>query len=132
MTSMLRTLLLTSVLATATLAYAQTPEPGAKPKQYLYLLRVAPALQDESKWTEQHKAATGRHFQRLSKAAESGQLILAGKTSESLDKTFGLVIFEAENDAAAQAFMEADPAVVAGVMTATLHPYAVALQRKPR
>jgi hypothetical protein len=27
--------------------------------------------------------------------------------------------------------MESDPAVVAGVMSATLHPYALALQRKP-
>ena len=38
----------------------------------------------------------------------------------------------AEDDvkAAARAFMEADPAVVSGQMTATLHPYAVALLRK--
>lgn len=57
-------------------------------------------------------------------------MILAGRTTENLDKTFGLVIFEAENEAAAKAFMEADPAVQAGVMTATLHPYAVALKRK--
>ena len=35
------------------------------------------------------------------------------------------------NDAeAARQFMEADPAVVAGLMSATLHPYTVALQRK--
>jgi uncharacterized protein YciI len=58
-------------------------------------------------------------------------VILAGRTSEPGDKTFGLVIFEAKDDAAAQHFMESDPSVVAGVMTATLHPYTVALQRKP-
>lgn len=123
-------------LAAATLAapaaYAQNtpPHPVAKPQQYLYLLRVAPRLHDESKWSDKDKAATGQHFERLKKATASGQVILAGRTTEALDKTFGLVVFEAENEAAAKAFMDADPAVAAGVMTATLHPYSVALQRK--
>jgi uncharacterized protein len=36
-------------------------------------------------------------------------VILAGKTTEPLDVTFGIVIFEAENEAAARCFMEADP-----------------------
>ena len=49
---------------------------------------------------------------------------------EPLDKTFGLVIFEADSEAAAMEFMRSDPAVEAGLMTATLHPYAVALQRE--
>ena len=109
---------------------AQSPHAPAKPQQYLYMLRVAPQLQDESKWTDKHKAAAVKHFERLKKAAADGKVILAGRTTEPLDKTFGLVIFEADSEAAARAFMEADPAVVAGVMTATLHPYSVALQRK--
>ena len=62
---------------------------------------------------------------------EDGQVIFAGKTTEPLDTTFGLVVFEAESEAAARQFMESDPAVVAGVMSATLHPYVLALQRKP-
>jgi uncharacterized protein YciI len=40
------------------------------------------------------------------------------------------VIFEAESAAAADEFVRSDPAVIAGLMTATVHPYAVALQRK--
>ena len=32
----------------------------------------------------------------------------------------------------ATAFMESDPAVAAGVMTATVHPYAVVLQRSEK
>ena len=94
------------------------------------MLKVAPHLHDEAKWSDKDKAATSRHFDRLKKATASGQVILAGRTTENLDKTFGLVLFEAENEAAAKAFMDADPAVQAGVMTATLHPYSVALQRK--
>ncbi|PYJ14760.1 MAG: hypothetical protein DME96_15110 [Verrucomicrobia bacterium] len=57
------------------------------------------------------------------------QLILAGRTEEPGDKTFGIAIFEALDEAAARAFMQADPAVAGGLMTAELHPF-VALERK--
>jgi uncharacterized protein YciI len=67
---------------------------------------------------------------RFKHAIETGELILAGRTSESGDKTFGIAIFEAKDEPAARAFMESDPAVVARLMTAELHPFAVALQRK--
>ena len=110
-------------------AAAETPV-VAKPQQFVYMLRVAPHLHDEAKWSDKDKAATSRHFERLKKATADGKVILAGRTTEALDKTFGLVVFEAADEKAAKAFMEADPAVVAGVMTATLHPYSVALQRK--
>ncbi|MBZ2206349.1 YciI family protein [Massilia soli] len=128
----LRNQLLAAMLAAALIApgaAAETPVPS-KPQQFVYMLRVAPHLHDDSKWSEKDKAATSRHFERLKKATAEGKVILAGRTTEQLDKTFGLVVFEADNEKAARAFMESDPAVVAGVMTATLHPYAVALQRK--
>ncbi len=115
-----------ALLLAMPLAHAQAP----KPTQWVYMLKVSAHLHDEAKWSNQDKAATGAHFARLQKAAAEGKVILAGRSTESLDKTFGLVVFEAENEAAAKAFMEGDPAVKAGVMTATLHPYAVALQRK--
>ncbi|WP_426103735.1 YciI family protein [Massilia sp. TSP1-1-2] len=121
-----------AALLTTPLAQAQPPSPHAtaKPQQYLYMLRVAAHLQDQSKWSDKEKAAAARHFERLKKATAEGKVILAGRTTEALDKTFGLVIFEADSEAAAKAFMEGDPAVMAGVMTATLHPYSVALERK--
>jgi uncharacterized protein YciI len=100
-------------------------------QQYVYVLHLTPRLHDQKSWTEVENGAVARHFARLAKATESGQVILAGRTTEALDKTFGLVIFEAEDAKAAKAFMEADPAVVANVMSATLHPYSIALQRKP-
>lgn len=113
------------------LAQAQSPHVSAKPQQYIYVLRVAPHLQDQAKWTDKETSAAGKHFERLKRATADGKVIFAGRTTESLDKTFGLVVFEADTQAAAKSFMESDPAVKAGVMTATLHPYAVALQRKP-
>ena len=98
--------------------------------QYLYVLRLVPRLHDDAAWTEADTAAVSRHFEHLKRETAAGKVILAGRTREPGDKTFGLVIFEAENDAAAQRFMDSDPAVVAGIMTASLHPYAVALQRQ--
>ena len=97
---------------------------------YVYVLRLDPRLHDDAAWTDGDRATVSAHFQYLSKATQAGKVILAGRTDESFDKTFGLVIYEAENEEAARAFMESDPAVVAGVMTATLHPYSIALQRK--
>jgi uncharacterized protein YciI len=97
--------------------------------QYVYVLQVAPRFQNEVSWTDTENAVVARHFERLAKAAKSGRVIIAGRTTEPLDKTFGLVIFEAESESAAREFMQSDPAVMAGLMIATLHPYAVALQR---
>ncbi len=71
-----------------------------------------------------------RHFARFQETTKSGQLILAGRANGPGDKTFGIAIFEAPDEAAARVFMQADPAVAGGLMTADLHPFAVALERK--
>jgi uncharacterized protein YciI len=102
----------------------------SKPKQFIYVLRLVPRLHADSAWTKEDNAALERHFTRFQDAAKSGQLILAGRTSESGDKTFGIAIFEAPDEDAARKFMQEDPAVAGGLMTAELHPFAVALQRK--
>jgi len=108
---------------------AQEPK-AAKPKQFIYVLKLGPRLHADSAWTKEDNAALERHFVRFQQAAKSGQLILAGRTSELGDKTFGIAIFEAPDENAARNFMEEDPAVAGGLMTAELHPFAVALQRK--
>ena len=117
------------VALTVGLPFSGHAQEAEKLKQFVYVLRVAPNMQDEKTWTEADNRAVGAHFARLQKASKTGQVILAGRTTEPLDKTFGLVIFEADDEAAARRFMESDPAVKAGVMLATLHPYAVALKR---
>jgi len=97
---------------------------------WLYVLRLHPRLHAEASWMEADKATVASHFQYLSAATEAGQVVLAGRTSEPHERTFGLVIFEAPDEVAARAFMQADPAVAGGVMSATLHPYSIALRRK--
>jgi uncharacterized protein YciI len=100
------------------------------PKQFIYVLHLVPRLHDDKAWTEQDKAAVGRHFNRFKAAIESGQLILVGRTEEPGEKTFGIAIFEAADETAARQFMNEDPAVAGGQMTAELHPFRVALERK--
>jgi uncharacterized protein YciI len=118
---------LVCVLVMVHASSAQTAE--AKPKQFIYVLRLVPRLYDDKNWTKEDEMALSRHFARFKHAIETGELILAGRTSEPGDKTFGIAIFEANDEAAARKFMEGDPAVVAGLMTAELHPFFVALQR---
>lgn len=110
-------------------ANAQSPTPG-KPKQFIYVLRLVPRPYSDGAWTREDEAVLERHLTRFKEAIKTGQLILAGRTPEPQNKTFGIAIFEATDEAAARAFMESDPAVTAGLMTAELHPFAVALQRK--
>lgn len=102
----------------------------AKPKQFIYVLHLVARLYDDKNWTNDDRAAVDRHFMRFKHAIDTGELVLAGRTLEAGDKTFGIAIFHSVDEAAARKFMESDPAVVAGVMTAELHPFAVALERK--
>ena len=108
---------------------AQQTEP-ARSKQFIYVLKLVPRLYADSAWTKEDNAVIERHFVRLQQAEKSGQLILAGRTSEPGDKTFGIAIFKAPDEAEAKKFMEEDPAVAGGLMTAELHPFFVAVQRK--
>ena len=108
--------------------------PGAQQAQasaqFVYILKLAPRFQQEAAWTDTENQVVARHFERLAEAVKSGQVIIAGRTTEPLDETFGIVIFEAESEAAAESSCSPIRRSIAGLMTATVHPYAVALQRK--
>ena len=138
----LRSLLLASLtLAAAAVAAAadqaapaNSPPPAAastpKARQFIYVLKLVPRLHDDNAWTDADKAVLQRHVANFKAAVERGQLILAGRTLEPGKDTFGLAIFNAADEAAAREFMNSDPCVAAGLMTATLHPYAVAFRGK--
>lgn len=75
--------------------------------------------------TAQGEAAMQAHFEYLKQALTQGIVIIAGPC---LDETFGIVVFRAENEDAAHAFMLNDPSVLSNVMMAELHPLRVSLQ----
>jgi uncharacterized protein YciI len=78
--------------------------------------------------TDEENAVIEEHFGYLQALKAAGILILAGRTQVD-EGTFGITIFEAPDEITARAVMETDPAVAAGVMSATLYPYAVAVAR---
>jgi len=106
------------------------PAEELQPKQFIYVLHLVPRLYADASWTDEDKKVLQRHFVRFQEAIKAAKLILAGRTSESGDKTFGIAIFEAKDEAAVRKFMEEDPAVAGGLMTAELHPFTVALEHK--
>lgn len=78
--------------------------------------------------TPEEQRIVGAHFAYLVDLRDRGIAILAGRTQEATG-TFGITIFEADDEDAARDVMTADPAVAAGVFVATLHPYRIAVAR---
>lgn len=105
----------------------KAPEPRPR---FIYLLRLVERLHADAAWTKADEETIGRHFRHLKAATEDGRAILVGRTMEPGDKTFGVVIYEADDAADAKRFAESDPAVVAGIMTVEVRPFAVVLMRK--
>ncbi len=100
--------------------------PAQGPAQWLY--RIVPSRPGmPADPTPQEASLVSAHFDYLVGLAERGVLILAGRTLD--DETFGIVVFEAADEAAAREVAAADPAVAAGAFAMTLHPYRVAVAR---
>jgi uncharacterized protein len=77
--------------------------------------------------TPEEEAILDEHLAYLQQAAEQGSLVLAGP---SLDGIFGVAIFRAKDEQAAEQFMFNDPAVKDGLMVAELHPFRVSVAGK--
>jgi uncharacterized protein YciI len=105
------------------------PAMESEKKQFLYLLRLIPSLVNPENWTPREEEIVQRHFAKLQDLLLEGKLLLAGKTAGIDEKTFGIVILEADSEEEARALMESDPSVAEGIMTAELFPYRVALMR---
>jgi uncharacterized protein YciI len=96
---------------------------------YLYIVKLVHPDLFEHMEPEQEKVMEA-HFIRLQEGVEQGQVVLAGPCT---DGAFGIVIFEAQSEQEAEDHMLVDPAVVAGIMTAELHPFRISLmQNRPR
>lgn len=95
--------------------------------QFAYLLRpLRPRMLADGP-TEDEARLVGEHFAYLQGLLAAGSLKLAGRASDAGERTFGIVVFEAVDSAAAAALMAADPAVRGGVMAAELFPFRIAL-----
>lgn len=93
--------------------------------EWIYVIRAA-REGFKSEPTEEEMSIMSEHFGYLKGLLDSGCLVLAGP---ALDASFGIAVFEAEDEEQAREIMERDPSVVNGVMNATLHPYRTSLLR---
>lgn len=100
-----------------------------KPQWLYYLQPTRLGMLTEGPTIEEAKTVTN-HFAYLENLTEKGVMILMGRTQNNDASTFGIAIFEAEDEPAARTIMENDPAVQAGVMRAVLYPYKIALMRQ--
>ena len=94
--------------------------------QFLYQLKLTrPGLFDDG-GTEAEQAALARHASWLERQHGDGVVHFAGRTTTDDHRTFGIVVLNAADATAAEALMNADPAVRDGVMRATLFPFRIA------
>jgi uncharacterized protein len=98
-------------------------------EQWLYILKPTRLGMLTEGPTPEEAASVSHHFAHLQDLTEKGIMILVGRTQNADEHTIGLAIFEAEDETAARKIMQSDPAIIEGVMTATLYPYKIALMR---
>jgi uncharacterized protein YciI len=77
--------------------------------------------------TSQEASITGEHFQYLQRLVAEGVVLMAGRTLNEDERSFGIVVFLAASQAEAAELVQNDPAVKLGIMKAELFPYRVAL-----
>ncbi len=93
---------------------------------FIYVLNlIQPELFDDM--PPEKEEIINEHFEYLKKGFQKGNVILAGPC---LDGEFGIVIFRAPTQKEAEDFMNNDPAVKKGIMTAELHPFRISLMGK--
>lgn len=120
---LLGTLLLMLVAAAA----LPDSKPATNSPQFLYRVQPTRPAMLSAGPTAEEAAIVADHFNYLKVLTSQGVLILAGRTQNTDETSFGIIIFRAESEDAARAIMNADPAVAKGVFRASLFPYRVAL-----
>ena len=99
--------------------------------QFIYTLKPVRPDMLSGGLTEAEDAVIGAHFAYLSDLTEKGVVKLAGRTLTTDENSLGVMIFEAEDEKAARAIMENDPAVKGNVLRAEFFPFNIALFGTP-
>ena len=98
---------------------------------FIYRLSLTPRYLDESNWTDETRQIVSKHFNHLKQHCSNGKVLMAGRSDLPISdaENFGICIFEAESPEEAQQFMDSDPTVINGVMTAKVYPFSLAMLR---
>ena len=96
-------------------------------QQYLYrIVPTRPAMLTEGP-TPTEASILQDHVNYLENLAQREVVLLAGRTQNTDAHTFGIVIFTADSENAAQKLVANDPAVLHNVMQAELFPYRISV-----
>ena len=96
-------------------------------EQFLYRIQPVRPQMLTGDSTPEEDNIVGQHFNYLKDLKDKGVVILAGRTLNDDYSSFGIIVFQAENEAAAHEIVQNDPAVKHRVMRAELYPYRIAL-----
>jgi uncharacterized protein YciI len=91
----------------------------------LYIYKIQPVRQEmvsEGRTSEEDQIV-GEHFSYLEKLAKQGVVLMAGRTLTDDYAGFGIIIFIADSQQAAEKIVRNDPAVAQRVMRAELYPF---------
>ena len=95
--------------------------------QWLYKIQaVRPEMLSDGA-TPEEENITSQHFDYLKQLTDQGVVILAGRTQTSDYGSFGIIVFNAEDEAEARQVVQNDPAVKQKQFRAELYPYRIAL-----
>lgn len=102
---------------------------------FTYILKLTDHYQDPAHWDDDTNKKLDMHWNYLVGLHARGVMQFVGRTSymPGHKDLFGIAVFSAADEAEATGIMQDDPAVVNGIMTATLHPFNLSLiaGRKP-
>jgi uncharacterized protein YciI len=94
--------------------------------EWIYFIH-APRDNFAESMTDEEEEVWSEHFQRLKRLLAEGLLVMAGPTLGS--NNTGIVVFEADDEAAAQVILEGDPVFVSGLARTELREFRVSLLR---
>lgn len=77
--------------------------------------------------TENEAKTVAEHFEYLKDLISNGTVLLAGRTRNTDNSSFGIVLFKADSEEEARRIMNKDPAVKNRIFRAELFPYRMAL-----
>jgi uncharacterized protein YciI len=96
-------------------------------RQFLYKLCPTRLDMVRIEPTDSEASILTQHFSYLKGLTDQGTVLLAGRTQNRDESTFGIVILQTDTEHSAKGIMQDDPAVKHGIMRAELYSFKVAL-----
>lgn len=96
---------------------------------FIYILKLTPTYEQPGNWTEETDKILGMHWNYLVDLHKKGVAQLVGRTNyePGHKDLLGITVFKADSPEAAAEIMNNDPCVKYEVMSATVHPFNLAL-----